>query len=79
MAESVRKRVSEIILKRRKDLSITQAELARKIGISRQRLSRIENKKVETTAAEWFAICEITKISPDTLNLKDPLNYGVIT
>jgi transcriptional regulator with XRE-family HTH domain len=60
-------RVSVAVRSARAALKMTQAELAKKVGMSQSRLSKIERAIFMATATEWFYICEVLNISADLL------------
>lgn len=53
------------IVQRRKELSITQKELAEAINIGNSHLSNIENGKASPAFETFLDLCNILKINPD--------------
>ena len=49
--------LAETIVTRRKQLKITQAELAKRVGVSRQTVNMIENGDYNPTIALCIRIC----------------------
>ncbi|MBR5948489.1 MAG: helix-turn-helix transcriptional regulator [Clostridia bacterium] len=58
---------NEMLLKRRKELSLTQDELAEKLAVSRQSVSRWENGECMPDAEKLIRLSEILEISLDEL------------
>ena len=59
--------VNEIIkrlIERRKFLKISQIDLAKKIGISRSKMIRIENGTTDLTIEEYLKCCIVLDLEP---------------
>ena len=54
---------------RRKELKITQGELAERLGISNNHVSSIENGKTNPSVDVFIDICNELKVTPDYLLL----------
>ena len=52
---------------RRKELGLSQEELARQCGVSRQTINAIENNKYDPTLALAFALAKVLGLTVDTL------------
>lgn len=59
--------VENIIRDRRKKLGLSQGELAKKCGVSRQTVNAIENNKYDPTLALAFNLAKELKITVDEL------------
>ncbi len=66
-----RKRVGNNIRKRRKELRLTQADLAEKAGISVVHISHIENGKVSMSLETLISICNILDCTPNDVLLDE--------
>src|SRR4051812_23679776 len=53
----------------RKRIGLTQMGVAQALGISQSALSKMESARLIPSAPQWFAFCEITTISADSLTL----------
>ncbi len=51
----------------RKDLGISQEELAKKCGVSRQTVNAIENNKYDPTLALAFRLARVLRVTVDGL------------
>ena len=56
-----------IIREKRKDKGISQEELAKKCGVSRQTVNAIENNKYEPTLSLAFKLAELLNTTVDKL------------
>ena len=52
---------------RRKELGLSQEELAKQCGVSRQTINAIENNKYDPTLALAFALAKALGLTVDTL------------
>lgn len=59
--------VENCIRQRRKELGLSQEELARKCGVSRQTVNAIENNKYDPTLALAFRLAQELELTVDTL------------
>ena len=57
--------MENIIRSRRKDLGLSQEELAKKCGVSRQTVNAIENNKYDPTLALAFRLARELKLTVD--------------
>jgi DNA-binding XRE family transcriptional regulator len=48
---------------------LSRSALARRLGLSAQRVVKIERETADLVATEWFVFCERVGISPDLLSL----------
>ena len=55
------------IRSRRKELGLSQEELAKKCGVSRQTVNAIENNKYDPTLALAFALAKELQVTVDDL------------
>ncbi|MBS6447856.1 MAG: helix-turn-helix transcriptional regulator [Clostridiales bacterium] len=55
------------IRSRRKELGLSQEELAKKCGVSRQTVNAIENNKYDPTLALAFALAKELQVTVDEL------------
>ena len=55
------------IRSRRKELGLSQEELAKKCGVSRQTVNAIENNKYDPTLALAFALAKELQVAVDEL------------
>ena len=53
------------LIRARKSLGLTQAELAKLVDLSRVQLNRIENGKMVPHPATWVMLCEVLGLGPD--------------
>ncbi len=54
----------EIIRSRRRDLEMTQSEVAEIVGVDQQTITRIEKHHVEPKFTLGFALCEALQLVP---------------
>ncbi|MDY2594215.1 MAG: helix-turn-helix transcriptional regulator [Oliverpabstia sp.] len=54
---------------RRKELKISQTELAELIDVSNNHMSNIENAKTKPSMDNFIKLCEVLKVTPDYLLL----------
>lgn len=73
--ENINEILSTSILRLRKEMSITQEELAGRLGISFQAVSKWENAKSTPDLAFLPAIADIFGVSIDELFSRTPANY----
>ncbi|MBS6954924.1 MAG: helix-turn-helix transcriptional regulator [Enterocloster asparagiformis] len=59
--------MENIIRQKRKERGISQEELAKKCGVSRQTVNAIENNKYDPTLALAFSLAKELKITVDEL------------
>ena len=59
--------ISNQIKKRRTDMGLSQEELAKQCGVSRQTINAIENNKYDPTLALAFALAKALGLTVDTL------------
>ena len=59
--------MENIIRNKRKELGLTQEELAKKCGVSRQTVNAIENNKYDPTLALAFCLAKELQITVDEL------------
>lgn len=59
--------MENIIRKRRKEMGLSQAELAEKCGVSRQTINAIENNKYDPTLSLAFHLALELKLTVDEL------------
>jgi len=67
MTKGINKSLAERIKAIRDELGITQEELAKQLGVSRSKISQMENGEVRITAGELFALSKIFNVSVDNL------------
>ena len=53
----------------RKRAGLTQVGVSTGLGISQSALSKMESARLIPSAPQWFAFCDIARISPDSLTL----------
>ena len=63
--------MKNIIRERRKQLSLSQDELAKKCGVSRQTINAIENNKYDPSLALAFALADELMLRVDELFIRD--------
>jgi len=61
------KKLAERIKTLRKEVGLSQAELAKRLNVSRSKISQMENNKVKITASELVALANIFNISVESL------------
>ncbi|MBL7715558.1 MAG: helix-turn-helix transcriptional regulator [Bdellovibrionales bacterium] len=61
------KKISRIMRAARKQLALTQEQVAKKLGISQSALSKLEHGTLVASAPQWFDFCELTGIPADSL------------
>lgn len=59
--------MENIIRARRKELHLSQEELAKKCGVSRQTINAIENNKYDPTLALAFRLAKELQLTVDSL------------
>ncbi len=59
--------MENIIRKRRKELGLSQEELAKRCGVSRQTVNAIENNKYDPTLALAFSLARELRMTVDEL------------
>ena len=59
--------MENIIRKRRKEMGLSQEELAKKCGVSRQTVNAIENNKYDPTLALAFRLAKELRVTVDML------------
>lgn len=67
--EQINKEIGERIRSRRKDLGLTQVELAEMVGYTRVSITRIENGDRRIAYEKLPPICEALKVTPEWLLL----------
>lgn len=60
-------KTARIIRAARKQLSLTQTEVAAHLGVSQSALSKLENGILVPSAPQWFDFCRMTGISTESL------------
>lgn len=65
--------MENIIRDRRKELGLSQEELAKKCGVSRQTVNAIENNKYDPTLSLAFHLAEALQLTVDQLFIPSPL------
>lgn len=63
--------MKNIIRERRKQLGLSQDELAKKCGVSRQTINAIENNKYDPSLALAFALADELMLKVDELFIRD--------
>ena len=63
--------MKNIIRERRKQLGLSQDELAKKCGVSRQTIIAIENNKYDPSLALAFALADELMLRVDELFIRD--------
>ena len=63
--------MKNIIRERRKQLGLSQDELAKKCGVSRQTINAIENNKYDPSLALAFALADELMLRLDELFIRD--------
>ena len=63
--------MKNIIRERRKQLGLSQDELAKKCGVSRQTINAIENNKYDSSLALAFALADELMLRVDELFIRD--------
>lgn len=63
--------MKNIIRERRKQLGLSQDELAKKCGVSRQTINAIENNKYDPSLALAFALADELMLMVDELFIRD--------
>ncbi|HIW25536.1 MAG TPA: helix-turn-helix transcriptional regulator [Firmicutes bacterium] len=63
--------MKNIIRERRKQLGLSQDELAKKCGVSRQTINAIENNKYDPSLALAFALADELMLRVDELFIRD--------
>ena len=63
--------MKNIIRERRKQLGLSQDELAKKCGVSRQTINAIENNKYDQSLALAFALADELMLRVDELFIRD--------
>ena len=64
--------MENIIRSRRKELGLSQEELARRCGVSRQTVNAIENNKYDPTLALAFRLAQVLGTTVDALFTPGP-------
>ena len=64
--------LSETIVSRRKDLSLTQTELAKRTGINRSILSNLENQEYTPSLDQLDALSEVLGFDPASMFIEEP-------
>lgn len=64
--------VENCIRQRRKELGLSQEELARKCGVSRQTVNAIENNKYDPTLSLAFRLARELELTVDALFHPEP-------
>ncbi|RHS58808.1 transcriptional regulator [Ruminococcus sp. AM46-18] len=59
--------MENVIRNRRKELGLSQEELAKKCGVSRQTVNAIENNKYDPTLALAFSLAKELQLTVDEL------------
>ncbi len=59
--------MENIIRERRKEMGLSQEELAKKCGVSRQTVNAIENNKYDPTLALAFRLAKELRVTVDML------------
>ncbi len=59
--------VENIIRSRRKELGLSQEELAKKCGVSRQTVNAIENNKYDPTLSLAFSLAKELRLTVDEI------------
>ena len=59
--------MENVIRNRRKELGLSQEELAKKCGVSRQTVNAIENNKYDPTLALAFSLAKQLQLTVDEL------------
>lgn len=59
--------MENVIRQRRKELGLSQEELAKKCGVSRQTVNAIENNKYDPTLALAFRLAQELQLTVDQL------------
>lgn len=59
--------MENIIRERRKEIGLSQEELAKKCGVSRQTVNAIENNKYDPTLALAFCLAKELQVTVDEL------------
>lgn len=59
--------MENVIRSRRKELGLSQEELAKKCGVSRQTINAIENNKYDPTLCLAFSLARQLKVTVDEL------------
>ena len=59
--------MKNIIKERRKELALSQEELAKKCGVTRQTVNAIENNKYDPTLALAFSLAKELNVTVDEL------------
>ena len=67
--------MKNIIRERRKQLGLSQDELAKKCGVSRQTINAIENNKYDPSLALAFALADELMLRVDELSIRDKYNF----
>lgn len=65
--------MENIIRDRRKELGLSQEELAKKCGVSRQTVNAIENNKYDPTLSLAFHLAKALQVTVDQLFTPSPL------
>ena len=63
--------MKNIIRERRKQLGLSQDEVAKKCGVSRQTINAIENNKYDPSLALAFALADELMLRVDELFIRD--------
>ena len=73
--------LSDTVISRRKGLKMTQAELAKRTGMNRSMLSKLESQEYTPSIAQLQALAEVLCFEPTDLfiDLKSHLNTGTIS
>ena len=58
------KQVTAFLKAKRIDLGLSQANVSKQLGISRETLNRIEAGKYGMTLAKYLKLCEVLKADP---------------
>lgn len=72
-----RKQIGKNIQSRRKELKMTQAELAEKAQLSNIHISHIETGSVNMSLDTLLAICHVLKVTPNDLLLGEYLTESI--
>lgn len=72
-----RKQIGKNIQERRKELKMTQAELAEKASLSNIHISHIETGSVNMSLDTLLALCHALNVTPNDLLLGEYLTHSV--
>lgn len=69
---SFAKHVAHLMKSTRLEKSLTQKEVAGKLGVAQGTLSKMENGRLIPSVVQWFDFCRYTGLSSDSIMKHEP-------